>query len=46
MSKQYTKAHFWKCALQVNPYSYIAYRAEEHQLTEANLYPATVAGLS
>ncbi|MFM8332318.1 MAG: TrlF family AAA-like ATPase [Candidatus Methylumidiphilus sp.] len=26
MAEQYTKAKFWKCALQVNPASYIAYR--------------------
>ncbi|MCF6354676.1 MAG: AAA family ATPase [Candidatus Polarisedimenticolaceae bacterium] len=34
MPKQYTKARFWKCALQVNPASYIAYRGEDHGLTE------------
>ena len=31
---QYTKARFWKCALQVNPAGYIAYRGEDHGLTE------------
>lgn len=34
MSETYTKAQFWKCALQVNPSSYIAYRGEEQPLTE------------
>ncbi|OCA88154.1 hypothetical protein A8F94_10100 [Bacillus sp. FJAT-27225] len=27
-------AEFYKCALQVNPYSYIAYRGEDHTLDE------------
>ncbi|WP_153127363.1 TrlF family AAA-like ATPase [Peribacillus tepidiphilus] len=27
-------AEFYKCALQVNPYSYVAYRGEEHVITE------------
>lgn len=31
----YTKAEFWKCALQVNPFSYIKYRGTDHGLTEA-----------
>lgn len=31
----YTKASFWKCALQVNPSSYIKYRGEPQELTEA-----------
>ena len=30
----YTKAQFWKCALQVNPAGYISYRGTEHGLTE------------
>ncbi len=34
MSEQYTKAIFWKCALQVNPASYIAYRGNDHEMTE------------
>lgn len=34
MSKKYTQAQFWKCALQVNPASYLAYRGEEQTLTE------------
>jgi ABC-type lipoprotein export system ATPase subunit len=34
MVEQYTKADFWKCALQVNPASYIAYRGEDHGLPE------------
>ncbi|MDL1977098.1 MAG: AAA family ATPase [Deltaproteobacteria bacterium] len=33
MSK-YTKARFWKCALQVNPAGYIEYRGEDHGLNE------------
>ena len=32
MSKSYAK--FYKCALQVNPYSYIKYRGLEHEMTE------------
>ena len=32
MSKNY--AEFYKCALQVNPYSYIKYRGQEHEMTE------------
>ena len=35
MSETYTKAQFWKCALQVNPYSYGAYRGQAQTLTEA-----------
>ncbi|AST90040.1 MULTISPECIES: TrlF family AAA-like ATPase [Sutcliffiella] len=27
-------AEFYKCALQVNPYSYVAYRGEEHEISE------------
>jgi len=34
MSKEYTKARFWKCALQVNPYSYIKFRGADHDMTE------------
>lgn len=34
MSEQYTKARFWKCALQVNPAGYIAYRGADHGMTE------------
>ncbi len=32
---QYTKARFWKCALQVNPAGYIKYRGQDQELTEA-----------
>lgn len=31
---QYTKARFFKCALQVNPAGYIKYRGQQHTLTE------------
>ncbi|MFY9260034.1 MAG: AAA family ATPase [Gallionella sp.] len=34
MTDQYTKARFWKCALQVNPAGYIAYRGTDHGMTE------------
>ena len=34
MTETYTKARFWKCALQVNPAGYIEYRGENHGLTE------------
>jgi len=34
MSEMHTKAQFWKCALQVNPYNYIAYRGTDHGMTE------------
>ena len=34
MSRKYTKAQFWKCALQVNPYRYIRYRGTDHHMTE------------
>lgn len=34
MSEHYTKARFWKCALQVNPAGYIAYRGTDHDMTE------------
>ena len=30
----YTKAQFFKCALQVNPASYITYRGQQQQFTE------------
>jgi len=30
----YTKATFWKCALQVNPFDYTAYRGINHDMTE------------
>ena len=33
MTETYTKASFWKCALQVNPAGYIEYRGEDHGLT-------------
>jgi ABC-type lipoprotein export system ATPase subunit len=31
---EYTKAQFWKCALQVNPAGYIEYRGTDHGMTE------------
>ena len=31
---EYTKARFWKCALQVNPYDYISYRGSVPEMTE------------
>ncbi len=34
MPEVYTRAQFWKCALQVNPYSYLAYRGLEQELSE------------
>ena len=34
MAEKYTKARFWKCALQVNPSGYIAYRGDAHGMTE------------
>jgi ABC-type lipoprotein export system ATPase subunit len=34
MTEKYTKAKFWKCALQVNPAGYIAYRGANHGMTE------------
>ncbi len=34
MNEAYTRARFWKCALQVNPAGYIAYRGTDHGLTE------------
>lgn len=35
MCETYTKAQFWKCALQVNPFSYLTYRGQEQMLDEA-----------
>ena len=32
--QQYTKARFWKCALQVNPAGYIKYRGQEQAVSE------------
>ncbi|PXA03884.1 DNA repair protein [Coraliomargarita sinensis] len=34
-TETYTKAKFWKCALQVNPAGYIKYRGTDHDMTEA-----------
>jgi PHP family Zn ribbon phosphoesterase len=34
MVDTFSKAKFWKCALQVNPASYISYRGNEQNLTE------------
>jgi len=34
MTDIYTKAKFWKCALQVNPVSYSKYRGIDHGMTE------------
>lgn len=31
---KYTKAQFWKCALQVNPSSYLSYRGKKQELSE------------
>jgi ABC-type lipoprotein export system ATPase subunit len=33
-TETYTKARFWKCALQVNPAGYIKYRGTDHGMTE------------
>ena len=34
-TENYTKAKFWKCALQVNPFNYEQqYRGQDHQLSE------------
>ena len=34
-AETYTKAEFWKCALQMNPWSYYKeYQQKEHGLTE------------
>lgn len=32
-TESYTKARFWKCALQVNPADYIKYRGADHGMT-------------
>lgn len=34
MTPKYTKARFWKCALQVNPYNYRKYRGAEPDMSE------------
>ena len=34
MPEHFTKARFWKCALQVNPVGYSAYRGQDNGLTE------------
>lgn len=34
-TQNYTRAKFWKCALQVNPAGYIKYRGTEHDMSEA-----------
>ena len=34
MTETYTVAKFWKCALHVNSSGYIAYRGQEHDLSE------------
>jgi len=34
MTEQFTKARFWKCALQVNLAGYIAYRGDDHGMNE------------
>lgn len=34
MYEHFNKARFWKCALQVNPAGYIAYRGDSHGMTE------------
>ncbi|OQY30822.1 MAG: hypothetical protein B6241_15270 [Spirochaetaceae bacterium 4572_59] len=34
MPDKFTKAQFWKCALQVNPSTYIEYRGADHKLSE------------
>ncbi|HEM8139341.1 MULTISPECIES: hypothetical protein [Providencia] len=33
MIPTFTKAKFWKCALQVNPSNYISYRGKQQGLT-------------
>jgi DNA repair ATPase RecN len=45
MTEKYTKARFWKCALQVNPVGYISYRGANHGMTEEqyNLELARIA---
>ncbi len=34
MPEKFTKAQFWKCALQVNPSTYVKYRGTDHNLSE------------
>ncbi len=36
LALKYTKARFWKCALQVNPVDYIKYRGQNQKLNEAD----------
>ena len=43
MTKKYTKAQFWKCALQVNSHSYIKYRGRDHGLSKAQAIAEEVA---
>lgn len=33
-ARQYTKARFWKCALQVNPAGYLTYRGKKQTMAE------------
>ena len=33
---EHTRAKFWKCALQVNPSSYIQYRGQSQDISEDN----------
>ncbi|WP_248547791.1 TrlF family AAA-like ATPase [Paenibacillus odorifer] len=37
-------ARFWRCALQVNPFSYIKYRGIEHTMTETEYNEAILEG--
>lgn len=41
--QQYTKARFWKCALQVNPAGYIKYRGQGQALSEDDYNQALLA---
>jgi len=34
LADEHTKARFWKCALQVNPASYIQYRGQNQEISE------------
>jgi PHP family Zn ribbon phosphoesterase len=43
MTDQYAYARFWRCALQVNPVGYIAYRGSEHGLNETGYNQALLA---
>ncbi|MBF0172138.1 MAG: AAA family ATPase [Magnetococcales bacterium] len=36
MTEIYTRAKFWKCALQVNTVGYINYRGKSHKMTEGD----------